>query len=327
MLPKPLPNFIHAGVPKSASATINSMFRKHPDVFLPRQKEPGFFNTDECFSLGVDWYSTTYFSSVVDQRIVGDMSIGYSTGFGFDAPIRIAETLGTDLKILLTFRDPIARAYSQYGMASNKGQFERLGFAEAIDRAIAVGPSITSADRLRARTGTYYSSGKDMDVFRWCMYVEPGHYADILETWTSIFGVDNVLVILTEDIAVDLQKEASRLFSFLDIESIYVEPELRHNTATDLRYPWLRRVLNQFYAIGSLRSALNSPHMSPLRKILRKRFLSGNYVQNNSVAAPSLEAVKSLRSHYEPQISRLEGTLGRDLSIWRTKYAKEVVAK
>lgn len=318
-----LPNFIHAGVPKSASATINAMLRTHPDVFLPRQKEPSFFNTDERFAEGLEWYSTTHFANAGSQKILGDMSIGYATGFGFDTAKRIAETLGTDLKILLTFREPIARAYSQYGMSHNKGQLEQLGFAEAIDRALSAGPQITEEDRLRARTGTYYSSKSDMDAFRWCMYVEPGHYADIYEIWAGLFGADNILILLTDDIAADFQSQANRLFEFLGLETIAVQPDMKRNVATALRYPALRRILNRLYAFGPLRRTLNAPRLDAFRKSLRKRFLTRNYVANTQVRDPEPEAVARLRDHYEPQIARLEKLLGRDLGMWRTKYSRE----
>jgi hypothetical protein len=323
LLRRTLPNFIHAGVPKSASATINEMLRSHPAVFLPRQKEPSFFNTDDRFSQGLDWYSSTYFANVVDERIIGDMSIGYATGFGFDTPKRIAGTIGTDLKILLTFREPVARAHSQYRMSHNKGQLEQLGFAEAIDRALAAGPKITEADRLRARTGSYYSSKSDMDAFRWCMYIEPGNYADILETWAGVFGIENVLVLLTDDIAADFQSQADRLFDFLGLNSMPVEPEMRSNAATSLRYPAMRRVLNRLYAIGPLRRVLNTPRMDRQRYWLRRRLLSRNYVESVVVETPAPETVARLSEYYEPQVARLEQLLGRDLGMWRTKYIHE----
>ncbi|MEH6660519.1 MAG: sulfotransferase domain-containing protein [Parasphingorhabdus sp.] len=319
MLRNALPNFIHAGVPKSASATINEMLRSHPAVFLPRQKEPSFFNTDDRFSQGLGWYSTTYFADVANEKIIGDMSIGYATGFGFDAPARIAEALGTDLKILLTFREPVARAHSQYRMSHNKGQLEQLSFAEAIDRALAAGPKITDADRLRARTGSYYSSKADMDAFRWCMYIEPGRYADILETWAGVFGIENVLVLLTDDISADFQSQADRLFDFLGIDSMPVEPEMRSNVATTLRYPVMRRVLNRLYAIGPLRRALNTPRMDRQRDWLRRRLLSRNYVENMVSESPDHETVVRLSDYYEAQIARLEKMLARDLSMWRRK--------
>jgi hypothetical protein len=318
-----LPNFIHAGVPKSASATINAMLRTHPAVFLPQQKEPSFFNVDDRFAQGPEWYSNTHFANVTDEKIIGDMSIGYATGFGFDAPKRIAEMLGADLKILLTFREPVARAYSQYGMSHNKGQLEQLGFAEAIDRALTAGPKVTDADRLRARTGSYYANRIDMDVFRWCMYIEPGDYADIFEAWAGVFGTENVLVVLTDDIAADFQSQADRLFQFLELDQILVEPEMRRNVATALRYPAIRRMLNRLYAVAPLRQALNAPRMDRLRKSLRRRFLTRNYVQNTTVEAPDRQTVVRLSQHYEPQIQRLEQLLGRDLGMWRTKYTHE----
>ncbi|MDT0684531.1 sulfotransferase domain-containing protein [Roseicyclus sp. F158] len=321
-----LPNFFHAGVPKSASATVNTLLRNHPEVFLPRQKEPNFFIRDDNFVKGLGWYVETYFAAAGDARIRGDMSIGHATGFGFDAIDRIAGLMEAPPKILLTFRDPIARAFSQYGMARDKGQLDRLDFAAAIDRALAAGPAINKADRRRARTGTYYASDADMDVYRWCMYVEPGHYADIYEAWAGTFGTDNVLVLLTEDLASDLQGQADSLCDFLGIARRPVEAGTRANTATGLRYPALRRMLNRLYALGPLRRVLNRPELMQLRKMLRRRLLSANYVPVEGRSGPDPATVERLRAHYAPQVERLETLLGRDLSRWRGDAAFKTVS-
>ena len=315
---KRLPNFIHAGVPKSASATIRTVLQAHPDVFVPRQKEPNFFARDNHFALGSDWYSATYFADSNGARILGDLSIGYSTGFGFDVPHRIVQMLGADMKILLTFRDPIARAYSQYRMAREKGQIERLEFAEAIDRAIRIAPEVSDADRLRSRTGTYYASERDMDVFRWCMYIEPGHYGAVHQAWASKFGAQNVLVLLTHDIAHDLQAQANELFRFLGVEPIVVQNDVKRNQATKLKYPFVRRGLNTLYGLGPLRGILTAPHSAQMRKFLRRWLLSYNYVPDTSPGQPDYATAELLARHYAPEVARLETILGRNLNPWRS---------
>ncbi|XWN31271.1 MAG: sulfotransferase domain-containing protein [Devosia sp.] len=312
-----LPNLIHAGVPKSASATVNAIATAHPEIFLPRTKEPNFFIQDEQFSQGADWYGATYYADAGEMRIVGDMSIGYATGFGFDVPERIAQTIGTDLKVLLTFREPAARAFSQYSMARDKGQFETLDFPAAVERALAVGGRLTDIDRRRVRSGTYYQSADDMDLFRWCMYVEPGHYADIFDRWCQTFGTQNILVLITEDIAANLQEQADKLFRFLGLEPVPVQPDLRRNEATTLRYPAVKRLFNRLYAVGPIRRRLDAPAAMQLRRRLRKRFLTRNYVPNTDRQPPDRAAVLKMQAHYAPQVHKLEAALGRNLDIWR----------
>lgn len=311
-----LPNFIHAGVPKSASGTLGTVLRSHPQIFLPRQKEPNFFSSDEKFQKGLAWYSDVYFSTATTEAVLGDLSIGYSTGFGLDVPERIAEHLGRNVKILLTFRDPVWRAYSQYAMAHYKGQLDQLSFAESVNRGLAIGSEVSNADRLRVRTGTYYSNKRDMDIYRWCLYIEPGYYADIYRRWVEIFGANNVMVLITEELAGDLQQQADRLFSFLGVESMPVKPDLRRNEATALRYPWIKRILNRVYAVGAIRQLLNQPGALRSRKWLRRRFLSGNYVPNTKRPPPDKATVLRLQAHYQPQVDALEGLLGRPIPYW-----------
>ena len=58
------PNYILLGAAKSATTSIYDILKQHQDIFAPEFKEPHFFDFDENFSKGLDWYSTTYYKNV-----------------------------------------------------------------------------------------------------------------------------------------------------------------------------------------------------------------------------------------------------------------------
>ena len=41
-----LPNFLVIGVPKGGTGSLHDYFRQHPEIFMPRLKEPRFFSHD-----------------------------------------------------------------------------------------------------------------------------------------------------------------------------------------------------------------------------------------------------------------------------------------
>ena len=115
-----LPNFIHAGVPKAASATFEAILKAHPSIYTTRAKELDFFSNNINFNKGLAWYEKTFFSDTGNATVVSDLSICYTTGLAVDVPRRIYDSLGSDIRILFILRNPIDRAYSQYLMILHK---------------------------------------------------------------------------------------------------------------------------------------------------------------------------------------------------------------
>ena len=314
-----LPNFVHVGTPKSGSGTISRVLRRHPQVYTPRPKELNFFNTAADYSKGVDWYEESYYAEYDGQKIACDNSIGYSAGAFEETLARIAQTLGTDIKVLITVRHPVDRAYSNYCMARYKGQFEHLGFADAVRDALAIEGRFDIGDVRSLERGDYYSDTRSMSIFRNSYYIVPSLYFTLIERCVKIFGNDNVLVLFTEDMAGDLGGQIDRLTEFLGVDPIDVAPGFRANEATSLRFPSLRRVYNAAFSYVPLRNWYNGLGQS-MRRSVRKSLMSWNYRRNEAVppADPLGQAILQKRFHAE--MESLQMLSGRDLSHWLNKY-------
>lgn len=313
-----LPNFIHIGTPKSGSGTLSRILRMHPQVYTPRPKELNFFNSPD-YAKGVDWYAETYFSGYAGEPISCDKSIGYASGDVEQTLSRIVETLGRNIRVLITVRHPVDRAYSQYCMARFKGQFETLSFKDAVEDALSVSPAEMIARMHRVDSGAYYSDPATMSAYRRANYIVPGLYASLYARCRETFGPDNVLLVFTEDMASDLTGQIQRLTGFLGIDPIPVAADLRANEATSLRYPWLRRVYNRLYGLAPVRAVYDALGLAARRR-LRRTFLSWNYQKNESVPPPHPEGQTRLQSYYADEILALSALSGRDLAHWVEKY-------
>lgn len=315
------PNFIHAGVPKAASATLEGLFRAHPDIFVPRAKETNFFSRDSDFRKGITWYLERYYSSTGDASVIADLSVGYSTGLAVEAPKRIYECLGSEIKLLFVFRHPVERAYSQYRMASNKGQIDRLSFRDSIERALSVGKEFDIRIINRIQEGSYYSSVKDMDIYRYCMYIAPGLYFSILESFLEYFDKTNVCILLTEDLAQDFQKQANRVFNFLGINTIDVSDLPRRNESQTLRFPLVRRAFNVLMKSPETRSIAYRLLRLQTGQNLKRLLFRWNYSPATSTSNLEGSTAGVLNQFYGDEITALGQHLdGRDLSFWKERY-------
>lgn len=146
----PLPNFLILGASRSGSSTLHSWLGQHPEIYMSRPKELWFFNRDDRFALGLDYYRQQF------RGWNGEPVRGETTPIYFyrkllyhdrknlywsddDGPIsRIARSL-PDAKFVLTLRHPLDRFNSQYRKNSRRGKVAIGPTLEAYARKVGVG--------------------------------------------------------------------------------------------------------------------------------------------------------------------------------------------
>lgn len=63
---KPI-DFICVGTQKAGTTTLHDVLKKHPNIYLPERKEAHFFDMDERFDKGLDWWMGTFFQGDKNQ--------------------------------------------------------------------------------------------------------------------------------------------------------------------------------------------------------------------------------------------------------------------
>ena len=53
-------NFFCIGAQKAGTTTLHDVLNMHPDIYLPPNKEAHFFNVDESYSKGLDYYYSNF---------------------------------------------------------------------------------------------------------------------------------------------------------------------------------------------------------------------------------------------------------------------------
>jgi hypothetical protein len=105
-----LPNFLYIGPDKAGSSWLHEALLQHPDIFMTPAKDLYFF--DRYYDRGVSWYADQFRGARPDHRVVGEVCPDYLAH-----PLasqRIAAVLGSEVRLMVTLRDPVSRAFSSY---------------------------------------------------------------------------------------------------------------------------------------------------------------------------------------------------------------------
>src|SRR5690606_33439746 len=111
-----LPTFLVIGAARSGSTWISRNLARHPDVFIPKEKELHFF--DQRYEEGIEAYRA-YVRAATAEKAIGEATPAYLHTPAAAARIRAHLP---DVKLIACLRDPIDRLYSRYWNA--RGRFE-----------------------------------------------------------------------------------------------------------------------------------------------------------------------------------------------------------
>jgi hypothetical protein len=197
-----LVDFVIGGTQKGGTSALDSFLRKHPEICMPTTRKELHFFDREKENTDYDAYHAN-FKPQPQHRAIGEASPIYM--YWETAPDRI-RNYNPKMKWILALRNPVERAFSAWNMETKRGK-EKLPFAEAIER---------EAERCREALPLQH---------RVYSYVDRGFYAHQVRHLFDIFGKENVLVLLSEELRNEHQKTLRGVFEFLGVDSSFVPPE------------------------------------------------------------------------------------------------------
>ena len=297
-----LPNFLIVGAAKSGTTSLYAYLDQHPDIYFCPVKEPCFFSDGNPRLVRTDLEYEGLFNTRTSEKSVGEASVSYL--YDPEAPIKIKALL-KEVKIIIILRNPVDRAYSQWGQIFYQLGYEKLSFEDALKEEDA---------RMSLR-----AFGKDAPFYYgFYHYFHVGLYYEQVKRYFDIFGRDRVQIHIFEEFINDPGRTCKEIFSFLDIDPAFVPILEKHNVAASFRF-------------GSLHTFLLSPPLTltkvfqslPMRLKLFIYSVARSLFRMNlqDMSRPPLEKRirDRLMERYRENIHQLEKLLGRDLSIWEHK--------
>jgi len=195
-------DFVIGGTQKGGTSALDSFLRQHPGICMPDTKKELHFFDREKDDIDYKKYHAN-FKPRPEQRAIGEASPIYM--YWETAPYRIWK-YNPKMKWILALRNPVERAFSAWNMETKRGK-EKLPFAETIEK---------EPERCREALPLQH---------RVYSYIDRGFYAHQVRRLFNIFGKDNCLVLLNEELRNDHEKTLRRVFEFLGVDGSFVPPE------------------------------------------------------------------------------------------------------
>jgi len=176
-----MPDFLIIGASRGGTSSLFKNLLQHPQIAAPSYKEVHFFNSNERYGYGIEWYKKQ-FPKVKKNGLLFEASPAY-----FTTPMsveRIYKHL-PNCKFILLLRNPVDRALSFY----------------------ARWDEICNPRELMAENPHHG-------------IVETGIYEKGLRRWFNYFPRNRFLIIKSEDFFEDEKKIITQCFNWLNIEPI-----------------------------------------------------------------------------------------------------------
>jgi len=246
---RPLPDFLIIGAKRGGTTSLWNYLVKHPQVMpmfpaVQQIKSPHYFDIN--YAKGERWYRSTF--PTATQRRAAQARTGKPVVTGEASPYYMFHPLAAEraaalvprAKIVVSLRNPVDRAYSNYHERRGCGVEPLETFEEAL--AAEDGRLRGEEERILADP-TYYSPSHDSHTYR-----ARGRYLEHLDRWLTRYDPADVLVLLQEDLARDAHTVFTRLCDFLQIDTVTLPDYVRHNHLPVQRIaPETRRELVEYY--------------------------------------------------------------------------------
>lgn len=288
-------DFIGVGAQKAGSTWIADNLRAHPEICFSEPKEARFFisypessakgsnKSTNYERFGISGYKEYFKHEKVTHKIKGEFSVGYL--FDPETPQRIQKHF-PDVKIIISLRHPVDRAYSQYKMDRYQEGVEKRPFKET------------------------FENNSD--------YLERGLYYKQLTRYLQFFPKNNFFFITMDEIKEKPAFVLRSLYQFLGVNDDFVSPYQNQKSNAG----GVSRSIIIHTIASHLPAFMSKIGLFPLLNLLRKWRINRILLQLNSssnkvIPKLSPEDRSFLYQHFIEDIAKLEVLIHKDFSHWK----------
>ncbi|HTW41645.1 MAG TPA: sulfotransferase [Solirubrobacteraceae bacterium] len=311
-----VPDFFIVGAPKSGTTALFHMLRSHPQIYMPKLKEPNFLASDmgppeqfadapreRKFPHTLEEYLALFDDATPAQR-AGEASACYL--LSRTAAARIAE-LQPQARIIAILREPASFLRSMHMMLL------RLGLESESDLGKAI--ELESARSKGKRIPSYCYRPQLLQ------YSQHVRYVDQLRRHHAHFPREQVLALIYDDFRSDNDATVRSVLRFLDVDDAApIDATNWNETTTTVRSPQARQLVRSLRAPSSplaraARATIMALTPSDVGRRAKQKF-NKRFVKVQA-PPPDERTMRELRQRFKPEVVALSEHLDRDLvSLW-----------
>src|SRR3989344_1795112 len=283
-------DFIGSGAPRCGTTKLSRGLAEHPEICFSERKELHYFNFDHIYNQG-QGYLSRFFTHCQNKKIRGEWSTDYL--YSKKAAERI-KSHNPKVKILISLRHPVDRAYSHYLLQKYSGSIMPW---QTFNSAIA---------------------GNDK-----YNYLKLGLYAAPLKDYMRIFLGEQMHIIIYEEFIDDPASTFKQLYQFLGVNPDFVPHSLNENVDYRARKKFHSLILVAI--TNKLTLIYKQSRFKKLWRVFRLRNFLRWLKKINRQTAPQKfnklpldqQARVRLQKFYESEITAVEKIIGRPLPAWK----------
>jgi len=278
------PNLFIVGHTRSGTTSLTSYLDQHPDVFMIHNKK-GYFGFETEYGSEEEYLEV--FSNAQNEKIIAEKCTDYLL-----CP-DTAEKLNSfspDSKIIIMLRNPIEQTHSLHRYLLNETLETCDNFQDALK---------AEESRKKESNSKKYSP----HIF----YREQMKYSKMVKRYLDIFGKDQVMVIILDDLKNNVSDVYKKICTFLNIDSTF-KPEFEVKNAS------------RAYRSKKLQIIFKTTPES-IKKFIRKIPFSQNFYKKINYPEKKIPTInpklkQQLQQEMLPEITILSRLLNRDLTFW-----------
>lgn len=280
-----LPTFLGIGVPRAGSTWLRDLLASHPAIYLPpHRQEIHFFN--QHYERGLPWYEKLFPPEVRASRYqaIGEITPQYL--YCPLCPERIAR-LPSITRLILILRNPIDRAYSDYGF--------------------------------QVRDKNYQGSFKDY-LAAYPFALQAGFYSQKLRDYLHYFHKNQMLVLIYEQATADVPQTKDSLARFLNI-SVDQFPLTAGSERVNRSY--IPKAQPIYILAARVANYLRQAGWGRVVDLVKRLGLNQQLFDGADPFPPLEEETrKYLAKMYQNEIKTLELLLQIDLDCWKRLFSR-----
>lgn len=284
---------------KAATTSAYTYLLQHPDIYMPKVKEPMFFNNykqeNDYFIKGrkgvknrtLEKYKSL-FNNVKNEKAIGEASPAYILN---EMAPKLIKELIPQVKIIAILRQPIDRAYSNFLHAKRDKREPVNDFETAFEK---------EEKRIKNNWSPLY------------YYKSKGYYFHLLSRYYALFNKENIKVLLFEDFVKNPIACTQEVYQFLEVDTSFVPDTSKSANVSGVP---TNSIIGK--TVSFLRHYRLLPKLS-ISTILPKWAVQTLFQSAYKKPEPiSSELRKKLTDkYYKEDILQLEKLIEKDLSHW-----------